>query len=362
MARRAGLRTGSAGHAKGRNRLARRHPGRLSADQSVAGAAGIFRRRTGIAALLRSAHANFARGNRDRHPAAGGRTGNSEKTEGRVPKSQLVISGEIRDAWTCHSRLRLGHAARLSAARNHFPALRTGTARRPRRRIRAASSRRRSVFHLVGGFSREQIAARDDAIELSEDETVGVPALAGPDALKRELQRAEPEIGAPIFTSLDAFRPLAERAPEPQIAEAQRREFFAQLHRWLRQGYAVHVFCNNDGERQRFEEIWKEYGFEVGRLESRSPQPDGDRRTFDSRLRTLDSSSARSPAASFATRRNWSSSPTRKFSGATKSSGRAGSNRRTRRPRVRRWTLISPNWRKAISSCICSTASGVISG
>jgi transcription-repair coupling factor (superfamily II helicase) len=32
------------------------------------------------------------------------------------------------------------------------------------------------------------------------------------------------------------------QAPEPQIAEAQRREFFAQLHRWLRQGHAVHVF------------------------------------------------------------------------------------------------------------------------
>jgi transcription-repair coupling factor (superfamily II helicase) len=64
----------------------------------------------------------------------------------------------------------------------------------------------------------------------------------------------------PLFTSLEAFRPLGERAPEPQIAEAQRREFFAQLHRWLRQDYAVHVFCNNDGERQRFEEIWKELG------------------------------------------------------------------------------------------------------
>jgi transcription-repair coupling factor (superfamily II helicase) len=60
------------------------------------------------------------------------------------------------------------------------------------------------------------------------------------------------------FDSLDAFRPLADRMPEPQIAEAQRREFFQQLHRWLRQDYAVHVFCNNDGERQRFEEIWKD--------------------------------------------------------------------------------------------------------
>jgi len=62
------------------------------------------------------------------------------------------------------------------------------------------------------------------------------------------------------FQSLDAFRPLGAQAPDPQIAEAQRREFFGQLHRWLRQGYAVHVFCNNDGERQRFEEIWEEYG------------------------------------------------------------------------------------------------------
>ena len=60
------------------------------------------------------------------------------------------------------------------------------------------------------------------------------------------------------FDSLESFRPLIERAVDPQIAEAQRREFFQQIHRWLRQDYSVHVFCNNDGERQRFEEIWKE--------------------------------------------------------------------------------------------------------
>jgi transcription-repair coupling factor (superfamily II helicase) len=70
------------------------------------------------------------------------------------------------------------------------------------------------------------------------------------------------EFGDLLMPHLEAFRPLAERAPEPQVIEAQRREFFAQLHRWLRQGYAVHVFCNNDGERQRFDEIWEEYGFE----------------------------------------------------------------------------------------------------
>jgi transcription-repair coupling factor (superfamily II helicase) len=58
--------------------------------------------------------------------------------------------------------------------------------------------------------------------------------------------------------SLDAYRPMVEKAPDPQVAEAQRREFFQQLHRWLRQGCDVHVFFNNDGERQRFTEIWQE--------------------------------------------------------------------------------------------------------
>jgi transcription-repair coupling factor (superfamily II helicase) len=74
------------------------------------------------------------------------------------------------------------------------------------------------------------------------------------------------------FSSLDAYRPLAEHAPELQVAEAQRREFFNQLHRWLRQDYAVHVFCNNDGERQRFLEVWEEtaQGRE-SRVESRGP-------------------------------------------------------------------------------------------
>ncbi|MGA2751554.1 MAG: transcription-repair coupling factor [Verrucomicrobiota bacterium] len=63
-----------------------------------------------------------------------------------------------------------------------------------------------------------------------------------------------------VFQGLDVFRPIGERRPEPHIAEAQRKEFFSQLHRWLRQDYAVHLFCNNEGERQRFEEIWWEYG------------------------------------------------------------------------------------------------------
>ena len=114
----------------------------------------------------------------------------------------------------------------------------------------------------------DQIEARGmTQVELrADDDSAGVQALAcSPDRLKPELQRAWSETGAPLFASLDAFRPLGERAPDPQIADVQRREFFNQLHRWLRQDYAVHVFCNNDGERQRFEEIWKEYGFGADR-------------------------------------------------------------------------------------------------
>ena len=68
----------------------------------------------------------------------------------------------------------------------------------------------------------------------------------------------------PQFQSLDAFRPIAGRVPDPHVAETQRREFFAQIHRWSRQGHAVHVFCNNEGERQRFGEIWNELGFGPG--------------------------------------------------------------------------------------------------
>jgi len=76
------------------------------------------------------------------------------------------------------------------------------------------------------------------------------------------------------LASLDPYRPISDRMPAPEIAEAQRREFFAQLHRWLRQGYAVHVFCNNGGERQRFEEVWRELALGHGpKPKVHGPQP-----------------------------------------------------------------------------------------
>jgi len=88
---------------------------------------------------------------------------------------------------------------------------------------------------------------------------------AGIDLPNASLDRTDPveEVNSEwtvtaAFSSLEAYRPLAELRPDPAVAEVQRREFFNQIHRWLRQGYAVHVFCNNDGERQRFEEIWRD--------------------------------------------------------------------------------------------------------
>jgi transcription-repair coupling factor (superfamily II helicase) len=112
------------------------------------------------------------------------------------------------------------------------------------------------------------------SIELADEKMAGTPASRAAQIAATDDQRAMPEAGTPIFTSLDAFRPLGERAPDLQVAEVQRREFFKQLHRWLRQGHAVHVFCNNDGERQRFTEIWKEYGFESPRPKVQSPKAD----------------------------------------------------------------------------------------
>jgi transcription-repair coupling factor (superfamily II helicase) len=95
------------------------------------------------------------------------------------------------------------------------------------------------------------------AVEVSEIENVfiedvlpGAPGFIPKDAM--------------TWQGLEVFRPIGDRRPEPHIAEAQRKEFFTQLHRWLRQDYSVHLFCNNDGERRRFQEVWKEYGLDHG--------------------------------------------------------------------------------------------------
>jgi transcription-repair coupling factor (superfamily II helicase) len=123
-----------------------------------------------------------------------------------------------------------------------------------------------------------QVAALDRPVSsLQTEQAAACPDVAGPanespNSSPTPVQDAElcqadglavSALGGDLgFASLDAFRPLASRVSDPQVAEAQRREFLIQLHRWLRQGHAVCVFCNNEGERQRFGEIWREYGLD----------------------------------------------------------------------------------------------------
>ncbi|MFN7142001.1 MAG: hypothetical protein ACK4UN_21990, partial [Limisphaerales bacterium] len=125
-------------------------------------------------------------------------------------------------------------------------------------------------FHLTWDEFQEQISAQQFvSIEVSESSEQALESLHPEPSGDGEASLEEQPIAwspddadALKFQSLEIYRPIGDRPPEPQIAEAQRREFFAQLHRWLRQGYSVRVFCNNEGEKQRFTEIWAEYGFD----------------------------------------------------------------------------------------------------
>jgi transcription-repair coupling factor (superfamily II helicase) len=115
-------------------------------------------------------------------------------------------------------------------------------------------------------FQEELSRAKMALINLIESDGPDMRQSSGPsvsDAPAPGSWRLDTDAFQLPFSTLDAFRPLGERAVDIQIAETQRREFFNQIHRWLRQSYAVHVFCNNQGERQRFSEIWEEYGFDA---------------------------------------------------------------------------------------------------
>ena len=128
-------------------------------------------------------------------------------------------------------------------------------------------------FFISWDSFQDQAQEKGKAL-LALAETEDEAAVADFENDKDNPQALVPNSPVPQLTGLDAFRPLPERAPEPAVAEVQRREFFAQLHRWLRQDYAVHVFCNNEGERQRFEEIWNEYGLnEEAQTASRHLEP-----------------------------------------------------------------------------------------
>ncbi len=111
-----------------------------------------------------------------------------------------------------------------------------------------AEDRGHTVVELVegSGFSIERLTTQGEGVGLTESFGTAAEEMPAETVLKLE--------------GLENYRPMGTRVPEAAVAEAQRREFFAQLHRWLRRGIAVHVVCNNDGERERFLEIWADYG------------------------------------------------------------------------------------------------------
>ena len=104
----------------------------------------------------------------------------------------------------------------------------------------------------------------DSTLQAAVDRQVTIIALHDPQtsAPDADALAAEAPVAPPLFESLDAYRPIGATLPDPAVAEAQRREFFTQLHRWLRQAYHVQVFCNTEGEKQRFGELWQEYGLD----------------------------------------------------------------------------------------------------
>ena len=130
------------------------------------------------------------------------------------------------------------------------------------RTIRIAGPARPPLSDFLAGVSGRNGAARDDFHKRERmgelfSETPGTPA---PETGSVGAGTDSDLPSALAFQGLEVFRPIGDHPPEAHIAEAQRKEFFAQLHRWARQGHGVYVFCNNDGERQRFAEVWREYG------------------------------------------------------------------------------------------------------
>ena len=84
-----------------------------------------------------------------------------------------------------------------------------------------------------------------------------------------EIREAENKSILPV-ESLEPYRPLNPSSDNLQIGETQRRKFFHQLHRWLRNSYQVWIICGTRSELQRFDELWFEYGYAK---HDKEPQP-----------------------------------------------------------------------------------------
>ncbi len=187
-----------------------------------------FRERIGIPAALRSGDADFERCAGPKSSSRRAANWACSSGRRRSPRRTCSITWRQGLCLCCASRKRSMSRRGVTRGRGRPTTLSSRTGRNARRKWRGGGGVVIQLTEAVGN--------------LVED----LPF--------------EPKNPPLAVQGLEVFRPIGDHRPEPHIAEAQRKEFFGQVHRWLRQDYAVHVFCNNDGERQRFEEIWWEYG------------------------------------------------------------------------------------------------------
>ncbi len=110
----------------------------------------------------------------------------------------------------------------------------------------------------LGERGGERLEDRGERIK--ESQSAGGNAATPPSPLSSILYPPSSPRSALSLSSLEAFRPITQQLPTQEVTLALRREFFLQLLRWMRQGFNVQVLCNNDGEAQRFGELWQEIG------------------------------------------------------------------------------------------------------
>ena len=70
--------------------------------------------------------------------------------------------------------------------------------------------------------------------------------------------------------NIEHYFPTNISVTEKNLPEIRQQEALEQIHRWLRQGNKVTVFCNNEGEKSRFLEIWSE--LQTGKTLIQSPE------------------------------------------------------------------------------------------
>jgi len=218
--------------------------------------------------------------------------------------------------------------------------VRAGTACHPRRRIRAANSRHDPFFISWDEFQKAAEQKQVSIVSLTEGET----------------ESAQPEIHGPQFESLT----LSVRWPVARPNRRSPKRCGASFSTSCTAGCARITpstsFVTTTASASGLKRFWGEFGFAKaghgGAGEAEKSRP------ADAPFCI----SAGSPAASFAMRSGWSVVTDAEIFGRYKiSTARAAKNPRTHWRRVPRSTLISPIWKRAIMSFICSMASAGIS-